>query len=119
MAKHRKPSTTAETRRRIVAWSRNVLVRCALTIGAAMVLSASYSADACAAPASPVEPVESVAAVERYDAGACRTFHGAITITQCVPLQSPSGAPVETVWEDGSAEYADGAVYDPEDLAFR
>src|SRR5690606_1687846 len=85
----------------------------------ALVVALAAPAAAVERPAAYVDGEGAIVLAEGVDAGVCRTFHGAITITQCVPLQSPAGAPVETVWEDGSAEYADGAVYDPEDLAFR
>lgn len=91
----------------------------ALAAVLALVVALAAPAAAVERPAAYVDGEGAIVLAEGVDAGACRTFHGAITITQCVPLQSPSGAPVETVWEDGSAEYADGAVYDPEDLAFR
>ena len=51
--------------------------------------------------------------------GVCETFVGGRTIVVCVPHQSPSGAWLTKLWEDGSAAYADGSVFDPEDLNFR
>lgn len=43
---------------------------------------------------------------------ACRTLDDGFTV--CAPAASPSGAPVVTIWEDGSARYADGTEHDPD-----
>lgn len=48
----------------------------------------------------------------------CRTFSN--DYVACAPSRSPSGAPLAgRVQEDGSAAYADGTVWDPEDSTFR
>lgn len=53
-----------------------------------------------------------LAADDKVSAGVCRTYVGAITITQCAPLYSPSGAVLAgRVEEDGSARYTDGFVF--------
>lgn len=36
-----------------------------------------------------------------------------------IPAAAPSGAPVVEWWEDGSASYADGLSFDPEERLFR
>lgn len=36
-----------------------------------------------------------------------------------IPASAPSGAPVVERWEDGSAVYADGMSFDPEERVFR
>lgn len=36
-----------------------------------------------------------------------------------IPGAAPSGAPLLTMWEDGSGEYADGLMFDPESRVFR
>ena len=82
-------------------------------VGAALIVLASIGwaqlpsdADAATMPA----PVVQV----RYDdltPASCATFEGTVTITTCVPNWHGDAA-VMTFFEDGTAVYADGTVYD-------
>jgi hypothetical protein len=43
-------------------------------------------------------------------AGICQDYSNGWTV--CVPAASPSGAGMQQMWEDGSAVYVDGYVFD-------
>ena len=112
-----------------------------LIIGAALVwIAAQTAAERSEESARPITPAQSAQPLygdpgdvyrgengdlrlsddPRVAPGVCRVFTGRVTVFSCVPLVSPSGAPlVGKVEEDGSAGYADGLVYDAEDGTFR
>lgn len=48
------------------------------------------------------------------DPGICREFNNGLVV--CAPSASPGGAGLDHLWEDGSARYSDGSVYDPASL---
>lgn len=66
-----------------------------------------------------VETVAYTAKDGKRTRGTCVIFVGKVTVFSCVPSTTPKGSKVARIWEDGSAKYANGSVFDGDAGTFR
>lgn len=66
-----------------------------------------------------VETVAYTAKDGKRVSGKCVIFVGKVTVFSCVPTSTPKGSKLARIWEDGSAKYANGSVFDGDSGRFR